>query len=75
MGVRPRDSVVYNYRLPNLNAAPGCTQLEQLPDFLERKRTLAERYRHAFAQVDGVSFVQEPDFDRSKYWLTVLLLG
>ena len=68
------DQVGYNYRMPNLNAALGCAQLEQLPDFLERKRALAERYRHAFAEVDGVSFVQEPDVARSNYWLNVLLL-
>jgi perosamine synthetase len=60
--------------MPNLNAALGCAQLEQLPDFLERKRALAECYRQAFAEVDGVSFVQEPEFARSNYWLNVLLL-
>ena len=41
------DEVGYNYRLPNLNAALGCAQLEQLPGFLARKRGLAERYRAA----------------------------
>jgi len=39
------DSIGYNYRLPNINAALGCAQLEQLPRFLENKRNLAERYR------------------------------
>ena len=68
------DRIGYNYRMPNLNAALGCAQLEQLPTFLERKRTLAERYRQAFAEVDGVSFVEEPEFARSNYWLNVLLL-
>jgi perosamine synthetase len=68
------DQVGYNYRLPNLNAALGCAQLEQLPDFLERKRALAERYWQAFVEVDGVSFVEELDVARSNYWLNVLLL-
>ncbi len=68
------DRVGYNYRMPNLNAALGCAQLEQLPRFLERKRVLARRYGQAFAEVDGVSFAQEPDFARSNYWLNVLLL-
>jgi perosamine synthetase len=68
------DATGYNYRLPNLNAALGCAQLERLPSFLERKRTLAARYRDAFAHVDGVSFFEEPAFARSNYWLNVLLL-
>jgi perosamine synthetase len=68
------DQVGYNYRLPNINAALGCAQMEQLPDFLLYKRTLAERYSKAFASVDGVQFFSEPDFAKSNYWLNVLLL-
>ena len=65
----------YNYRMPNLNAALGCAQLEQLPSFIKRKRTLADRYREAFADAEGVSFFEEPDGARSNYWLNVLLLS
>ena len=43
------DEIGYNYRLPNLNAALGCAQLEQLPGFLAKKRALAMAYRDAFA--------------------------
>jgi len=68
------DRTGYNYRMPNLNAALGCAQLEQMPSFLERKRALAGHYRDAFADVDGVSFFEEPDEARSNYWLNVLLL-
>lgn len=68
------DMIGYNYRLPNLNAALGCAQLEQLPGFVEQKRALAERYRQAFAGVEGVRFFNEPDFAKSNYWLNVLLL-
>ncbi|MCS4039535.1 LegC family aminotransferase [Salinibacter ruber] len=68
------DQTGYNYRMPNLNAALGCAQLEQMPSFLERKRVLAERYRDAFADVDGVSFFAEREDTRSNYWLNVLLL-
>jgi perosamine synthetase len=68
------DQVGFNYRLPNINAALGCAQLEQLPGFLERKRALAERYRRAFAGIEGVRFFAEPEFARSNYWLNVLLL-
>lgn len=68
------DMVGYNYRLPNLNAALGCAQLEQLPDFLVRKRELAAHYRQAFSTLPGVRFFSEPNFAKSNYWLNVLLL-
>lgn len=68
------DMVGYNYRLPNLNAALGCAQLEELPRFLEAKRSLAEQYRQAFADVHGIRFFVEEDAARSNYWLNTLLL-
>ena len=68
------DQIGYNYRMPNLNAALGCAQLEQLPGFIESKRLLAERYRCAFADIEGVRFFCEPVDCRSNYWLNVLLL-
>ncbi|HWI26940.1 MAG TPA: LegC family aminotransferase [Stellaceae bacterium] len=68
------DAVGFNYRMPNLNAALGCAQLEQIHGFLASKRKLAERYRRALAGVPGASFVAEPPFARSNYWLNALLL-
>lgn len=68
------DEIGYNYRLPNLNAALGCAQLEALPELLRRKRVLAERYAAAFQSVEGVSFVLEPAGSRSNYWLNTLAL-
>ncbi|MED4911300.1 LegC family aminotransferase [Brevibacillus centrosporus] len=68
------DQIAYNYRMPNLNAALGCAQLEQLPLFLEKKRRLAEAYRNAFSVVSGVSFVSEPEDTVSNYWLNTILL-
>lgn len=68
------DRVGYNYRMPNINAALGCAQLEQLPGFLERKRRLASRYEESFEDLEGVTFVTEPDRARSNYWLNALLL-
>lgn len=68
------DQIGYNYRLPNINAALGCAQLEQLPDFLDKKRKLADRYRQAFKEIEGVTFFSEPEFAKSNYWLNVLLL-
>lgn len=68
------DQIGYNYRLPNLNAALGCAQLERLPDMLERKRRLAARYAAAFADVPGVRVLAEPEGSRSNYWLNVIVL-
>ncbi len=68
------DEVGYNYRMPNINAALGCAQLEQLPKWLERKRQLAGQYKDAFANIAGASIVNEPDYAKSNYWLNTLLL-
>ena len=68
------DEVGYNYRLPNLNAALGCAQLEQLPGFLRDKRDLFDRYHAAFANVPGVHLLAEPTGCSSNYWLQTLLL-
>lgn len=68
------DMVGYNYRMPNINAALGCAQLEQLPGFLADKRDLAERYRQAFAGMPGIRFFSEPANSQSNYWLNTLLL-
>ena len=68
------DQVGYNYRLPNLNAALGCAQLERLPGLLQKKRTLAERYVEAFRGFEEAHIFTEPAFARSNYWLNVLLL-
>ncbi|WP_303799741.1 LegC family aminotransferase [Alicyclobacillus macrosporangiidus] len=68
------DCLGYNYRMPNLNAALGCAQLEKLPQFLEKKRMLAARYQDAFASVAGATVFREPEFARSNYWLNAILL-
>lgn len=68
------DELGYNYRLPNLNAALGCAQLQQLPTFLEAKRRLAERYRQAFDGVEGLRFFVEPEGAKSNYWLNAVIL-
>lgn len=68
------DQLGYNYRLPNLNAALGCAQLEMLPQMLAQKRVLAQRYHDAFEKVDGVRIFRETDFVHTNYWLNVLLL-
>jgi len=69
------DGVGYNYRMPSINAALGCAQLEQLPGFIEKKRSLAARYQEAFADIEGVRIFKETGDARSNYWLNVLLLN
>ena len=68
------DRIGYNYRLPNINAALGCAQMEELPGFIASKRVLATRYADAFDGIAGLRFFVEPDFASSNYWLNVLLL-
>jgi aminotransferase in exopolysaccharide biosynthesis len=68
------DEIGYNYRLPNINAALGCAQLEQLDGFLAAKRRLFGNYHRAFAQVRQVGIVAEPVGCCSNYWLQTLIL-
>jgi perosamine synthetase len=68
------DEIGYNYRMPNINAALGCAQLENLSDKLASKRELFRRYQSAFAQVEGVSLFSEPENSQSNYWLQTLVL-
>jgi perosamine synthetase len=69
------DEIGYNYRMPNLNAALGCAQMEQIEKFLRRKRALAETYRKAFEGMPGLRFLKEPSYARSNYWLNTLILS
>ena len=69
------DQIGYNYRLPNINAALGCAQLERLPVYLKHKRELAHRYQKSFEEVEGVHFYSESKNANSNYWLNVLLLN
>ena len=68
------DEIGYNYRLPNLNAALGCAQLEQLTGKLAGKKALFSRYQIAFEKIKGVKLVAEPLSCKSNYWLQALLL-
>lgn len=68
------DEIGYNYRMPNLNAALGCAQLEQMPAFLAAKRRLFEAYRAGFSGVAGMRIVGEPVGSTSNFWLQTLQL-
>jgi aminotransferase in exopolysaccharide biosynthesis len=67
------DELGFNFRMPNLNAALGCAQMDQLEGFLAAKREVMERYR-AFFDGAGVEFVTEPDGARSNYWLNAIIV-
>jgi len=67
------DEIGYNYRLPNLNAALGCAQMERLPEFLEIKAQLADRYREFFNELN-VDFAWARGGTISNYWLNAIVL-
>jgi len=67
------DAVGYNYRMPNLNAALACAQLEQLAKFVENKRELAGLYQYHFEKI-GIDFVTELPDTKSNYWLNAIIL-
>lgn len=67
------DHIGYNYRLPNLNAALACAQMEQLEGFIANKRETAAAYQKFFADKE-ITFVTEPEHSRSNYWLNAVLL-
>lgn len=68
------DRVGYNYRMPNINAALGCAQLEHLEEFVLNKRETAEKYHAFFATIDDMDYFLEPENCRSNYWLNTILL-
>lgn len=69
------DQVGYNYRLPNINAALGCAQLENLSEYLRVKRNLAHQYQTAFKNLKTARFIEEPPYAKSNYWLNAFLIN
>lgn len=68
------DQIAYNYRMPNLNAALACAQLEQLPKFLQNKRELSSQYETFFKSL-GIPFAKEINNAKSNYWLNAIILS
>ncbi len=66
------DEIGFNYRMPNINAAMGCAQLEQLALFVENKRALASSYEQFFKH-SAMQFIIEPEHCRSNYWLNAVV--
>jgi aminotransferase in exopolysaccharide biosynthesis len=69
------DEIGFNYRMPNLNAALGCAQIEKLPEKLQAKRRLFHKYSESFSGIEGVIIFTEPQGSRSNYWLQTLMLS
>jgi aminotransferase in exopolysaccharide biosynthesis len=68
------DEIGYNYRMPNINAALGCAQIEKLPEKLIAKRELFKRYKEEFKRISGALIFEESSNCQSNYWLQTLLL-
>lgn len=68
------DEIGYNYRMPNVNAAIGCAQLEKMSTFVTSKRALAEQYEKLFTDVVGVEVIKETSFSKSNYWLQTIII-
>ena len=68
------DHIGYNYRMPNVNAALGCAQLEHLDEFIADKRATAAAYAKFFQRVDDMDFFMEPENGFSNYWLNAVVL-
>ncbi len=68
------DHIGYNYRMPNINAALGCAQLENLDKYIESKRQVAAEYAEFFKNIADVKFFVEPENTYSNYWLNAVIL-
>jgi perosamine synthetase len=67
------DEIGYNYRMPNINAAIGLAQLENLNQYIILQRKLATEYA-AFFKTLGIQFFKEPSDAKSNYWLNVVVM-
>lgn len=68
------DHIGYNYRMPNINAALGCAQLENLDRFVDNKRETAAIYADFFRNIPDIGFFTEPENCRSNYWLNAVIM-
>ncbi len=66
------DEAGFNYRMPNLNAALGCAQIEVLPEYIQQKRAIASKYKEFFKDSE-IQFFQEPKYCESNYWLNAVI--
>ena len=69
------DEIGFNYRMPNINAALGCAQLEQLSLKLASKRKLHDLYKDSFSKFEEIELFNEPADTSSNYWLQAILIS
>lgn len=69
------DEIGYNYRMPNINAALGCAQLEKMDEFLLQKKQLTAKYERLLEDIEGVRLFKQPANSESNYWLQTLILN
>ena len=69
------DKIGWNYRMPNINAALGCAQLEKIATILKYKKTITKKYQEEFEYCDDISFVREPSWCKSNYWLNTIRIN
>ena len=68
------DHIGYNYRMPNINAALGCAQLEHIEEYVASKRETAKAYEEFFKTIPDIEFFVDSPDTRSNYWLQVVIL-
>ena len=68
------DHIGYNYRMPNINAALGCAQLEHIEEYVASKRETAKAYEEFFKNIPEIEFFVDTPDTRSNYWLNVVIL-
>ncbi|MDB4037922.1 LegC family aminotransferase [Candidatus Thioglobus sp.] len=66
------NEIGYNFRLSNIQAALGVAQLEQLPNFVERKRDILNTYKASINGIDGLSIADVPSYAENNHWMVLL---
>tara|TARA_B100000029_G_scaffold465246_1_gene499796 strand:- start:3461 stop:4624 length:1164 start_codon:yes stop_codon:yes gene_type:complete len=69
------DKVGWNYRMPNINAALGCAQIEKINTILKYKKKITKKYQKEFKRCSKIIFVKEPSWCESNYWLNTIKIN
>ena len=68
------DDIGYNYRMPNINAALGCAQIEKIEEKIKIKRKIYKKYKNSFSNLNKIKLLNEPKNCRSNFWLQTIIL-
>ncbi len=69
------NEVGYNYRLTNLHAAIGVSQISRLQDFLKRKKDIYKKYVEELNKIDGLEMALLPKYSNNNHWLSILQIS